>query len=103
MDQDIAVNIVTFHSEIAPVVSNYDLLTKASPLGRAIKLLIDPSVKPEGLLSNFSSQSEVVVPIEKAGKLLELRISPNLGIHRNHRSNYPGHCRCMPAWPAEHP
>jgi len=57
MDDQSLVNITPRYAEIARFISNDYLPTKLSPLSRPVKLLIDPPVETEGLVTNNSLKS----------------------------------------------
>lgn len=69
VDDQVDVNIVTVHSEIARLISNDHHLTKASPLSRSVEPLIDPSVEPEGLVADLAFQGEVFETLFEGSQL----------------------------------
>lgn len=74
MNKNPAVNIETFHTEIAAVVTDNDTVTNRLPLLGTIKDLIQISVETECLLSDASVQPQILKTLLKCGELDEFRI-----------------------------
>jgi hypothetical protein len=62
MNQKPAMNLMTWYSQIAPLVSYNDFITDPLPFERTIELLVHVPVEPEGLPSDIPSKTEVVEP-----------------------------------------
>jgi hypothetical protein len=55
MDDQLVVNIVTIHAEIARLISKDCFLAKLAPFTRRVELLVDPTIESERLGGNISS------------------------------------------------
>jgi hypothetical protein len=60
MNDELCVNIVTIHTEIACLISKNCFLAKLSPFARRVEPLIDPSVETERLTTDLAFQREVL-------------------------------------------
>jgi hypothetical protein len=54
---------MTENAQVTTFIANDDEVTSHAPLTRPIEVLIDPSIEPEGLLSHFARELEVLVAI----------------------------------------
>lgn len=52
-------DLVTFDSHVASVVSDDDVVAKIPPFPRGVETLVHPTVKPKGRLSDLTSKGEV--------------------------------------------
>lgn len=57
------VDLVTLDAEITSFVPKEDGVSNMPPLPRAIEPLINPTIEPERRFSDFSSESQVVIPL----------------------------------------
>jgi len=69
MNQDSAIDFMAFHSEIAAVVSDNDLIPNFFPFTGAVKDLIQISVKSKGLLSDDTVKPEVGIAFLERSEL----------------------------------
>lgn len=53
-------------TEVATVVSSYDMPTKVSPFLGTVECLINIAIGPEGCVSNIATESEVVESLSKS-------------------------------------
>jgi len=61
-------NLESLNAEIAPLVSNNDMITNVSPLGRSIKVLIQIPIIAESRLPNDPGQIQIVESFVMCGK-----------------------------------
>lgn len=63
VDEDTTIDFVPFKTKIAAVIARYDLISDYFPLSGLVKTLIQITIKPESLISNATTDSQVIVPI----------------------------------------
>lgn len=63
VNEDTTIDFVSFKTKIAAVVTRNDLISDSFPLGRLVKTLIQITIEPESLMSNATTDSQVIVPI----------------------------------------
>ena len=63
VNDDTTIDFVSFKTKIAAVVARNDLISDSFPLGGLVKTLIQITIKPECLISNATTDSQVIVPI----------------------------------------
>lgn len=60
MDDDSTVDLIALDAQITAIVSDNNLVSSLSPLSRAVKALIDPSIEPKGGCSYNTTEREVL-------------------------------------------
>lgn len=63
MNEDTAIDFVSFKTKIAAIIARNDLVSDSFPLSGLVKTLIQITIKPESLISNVTTDSQVIVPI----------------------------------------
>lgn len=74
MNNKLRMNIVTVHPEITRLISDDYYITKAPPFARGVETLIDPSVEPEGLVTDYSFEREILETLFESFELRKLGI-----------------------------
>lgn len=63
VDKDTTIDFVSFKTKIAAIIARNDLISDSFPLSGLIKTLIQITIEPESLISNTTTDSQVIVPI----------------------------------------
>ena len=63
VDEDTTIDFVPLETKIAAVIARYDLISDSFPLSGLVKTLIQITIEPESLISNATTDSQVIVPI----------------------------------------
>lgn len=63
VNKDTTIDFVPLKTKIAAIIARYDLITDSFPLGGLVKTLIQITIEPESLISNATTDSQVIVPI----------------------------------------
>ena len=63
VNKDTAVDFITFKTQIASIIARNDLISDPFPLHGLVKPLVQITIKPEGLITNSATDSQVIVPI----------------------------------------
>lgn len=63
VNEDSPVNLITFDTEIAAIVSENYFVSNVLPLLGSVEYLIKISIEPKGILSNRSTQSQISVAL----------------------------------------
>lgn len=63
VDEDTAIDFISFKTKIATIVARNDRISDSFPLNRLVKTLIQITIEPESLISNTTTESQVIVPI----------------------------------------
>jgi len=77
MDGDSLMNFVTWHAQIAALVTDDDMVTKLTPFYRSIELLIHVPVEAKRRHSNCSMKSEILVAFSQRTETSQLRVRSN--------------------------
>lgn len=63
VNENTAIDFVSFKTKIAAVIARNDLISDSFPLSGLVKTLIQITIEPESLISNATTDSQVIVPI----------------------------------------
>lgn len=63
VNEDTAVDFVTFKTKIAAIVARYNLISDFFPLCGLVKTLIQITIEPKRLASDSTTDSQIIVPI----------------------------------------
>gem|GEM_PF-6761516 len=78
---------VAGNSQIAPIISNDNVVSKTQPFAGMIKFLINPPLKTESSFADFSIQLQITESFLKSQKRYQFRISSNTHLHRPRHQN----------------
>lgn len=81
MDENFALNVVSFHAQVTSVIAEDDDITDALPLFRAVKHLVELSVVTKCLFANLAEQSKVGVTLGEGREVQEFIIGSGNLIH----------------------
>lgn len=87
MNVDSIVDIVSFDSQIATVVTYDNVVSDITPLGRSVESLIDVSIESERYISDLPVEREVFVSILKRFHSSKIRIRSNHRIRHSFGSD----------------
>ena len=63
VDEDMTIDFVSFKTKIAAIIARNDLISDSFPLSGLVKTLVQITIEPERLISNTTTDSQVIVPI----------------------------------------
>ena len=63
VNKDTAVDFITFKTQIAAIIARNDLISNSFPLHGLVKALIQITIEPKSLISNSTTDSQVIVPV----------------------------------------
>ena len=90
MDDDLALDLITFHSQVAAIISNDHMVSGGLPLLRSlIEMLVEIPIVAERIFAYLTAKFEVTKSIYVRREFNQLRVcSNNLRTHPHH----PAHC-----------
>ena len=63
VDEDTTIDFVPLKTKIAAIIARNDLISDSFPLSGLVKTLIQITIEPKRLISNATTDSQVIVPI----------------------------------------
>lgn len=63
VDEDTTIDFVPLKTKIAAIIARNDLIPDSFPLSGLVKTLIQITIEPKSLISNATTDSQVIVPI----------------------------------------
>lgn len=63
VNNDTAVDFITFKTQIAAIITRNDLISDPFPLHGLVKTLIQITIESKSLITNSATDSQVIVPI----------------------------------------
>lgn len=63
VNKDTAVDFITFKTQIAAIIARNDLISDPFPLHGLVKALVQITIEPKSLITNSTTDSQVIVPI----------------------------------------
>lgn len=72
MNIEPTVDLEAGHAQVTTLITNDDLVSNASPLSGRVELLVHVSVEAEGLVSNNSSEREILKALFEVGDSTKL-------------------------------
>ena len=63
VNENTTINFVSLKTKITTIIARNDLISDSFPLGGLVKPLIQITIEPKGLVSDATTDSQVIVPI----------------------------------------
>lgn len=63
VNENTTIDFISFKTKIAAIVARNDLVSDSFPLSGLVKPLVQITIEPERLMSNATTDSQVIVPI----------------------------------------
>lgn len=63
VNENTTIDFIPLKTKIAAIIARYDLISDSFPLGGLIKTLVQITIEPKSLISNATTDPQVIVPI----------------------------------------